>query len=523
MQCLIKMQQFSTKKYHLKTTVTSWLLVFLIAHGFVWTVVPLLVRYNLPLDAIEGSIWGQQLEWGYDKNPYLNGWLTALAVRLGGPSGWMIYLFSQISVLVCFLGVWHLAKAMLAPLHALAAVMMLEGMHYYHLHAIDFNDNTLELGLWSLSIYFFYRALSYSSRSAWIFTGLCCGLGLMAKYYTASLLAAMLLFVLLHKDSRKQLKTLGPYLGMSSFLIVILPHLFWLVPHDFITVKYVFARASSTPHWSNHLFFPLQFAWQQLEVFLPACLLLTSLYYFKKSPQLEASLPNFSWRNFNCLFLICVGLGPFLLTILLSFIMGIKLRAGWGMPLLSCWGILLLLIAPPRISEKRWRVFLFSIFSLMLILASAYTVSLIRSKDESSANFPGKEIAEHMSTLWHNTYAEPLAFVAGSRWVGGNIAFYSADHPAVFIEWDKKRAPWIALDQLNQKGAIFVWSITDHETMPKEIYKQFPRLSASQVLEFSWKRNVYHLKPIRIGMAILPPARARSLRGALFATRQPRL
>src|SRR5579872_3260097 len=111
--------------------VERWFYIFLAAHLLCWTLTPLLVRYNLPLDSIEGTIWGHQLEWGYDKNPYLNGWLTALATRLGGQSGWMIYLFSQLSVIACFFAMWQLAKKILPPVYALLSVLLLENIQYY--------------------------------------------------------------------------------------------------------------------------------------------------------------------------------------------------------------------------------------------------------------------------------------------------------------------------------------------------------------------------------------------------------
>src|SRR6187402_3532768 len=107
-----------------------WLCLFILAHLILWTVVPSLVRYNLPLDSIEGIMWGHQLEWGYDKNPFLNGWLSALSIQLGGPSGWMMYFFSQASVVVCFWAIWQLATRMLPSVYALLAVLLLEGIQY---------------------------------------------------------------------------------------------------------------------------------------------------------------------------------------------------------------------------------------------------------------------------------------------------------------------------------------------------------------------------------------------------------
>src|SRR5690349_17952813 len=120
-----------------------WLYIFIGLHLLLWTLVPALVRDNLPLDSIEGTIWGHQLEWGYDKNPFLNGWLTALATYLDGNKDWMVYLFSQLSVVACFWAVWQLGKKMLPATYAFIAVLILEGIQYFNFHAIDFNDNTL--------------------------------------------------------------------------------------------------------------------------------------------------------------------------------------------------------------------------------------------------------------------------------------------------------------------------------------------------------------------------------------------
>lgn len=481
-----------------------WLTVFLVLHLLAWTLTPALVRYNLPLDAIEGTIWGHQLEWGYDKNPFMNGWLTALAIYLDGQSGWMVYLFSQLSVIICLWTVWQLAKNMLPPLYALVSVLILEGVQYYNFHAIDFNDNTLELGLWGLTIYFFYKALRSPSAWVWMLTGLFAGLGMMAKYYTAALLAAMALFLFLHQDNRKQLATLSPYLGLMVMLAVMMPHTIWLFFHDFITITYVFQRGSSEPHWTNHFFFPAQFVWQQLQAFSPA-LILTGCLLLGKKPAL--SHERHSLTRFNKLFLLYVGMGPFLLTVLLSFCMGTKLRAGWGMPLLSLWGIMLIALVQPRLSKTKVLNFLVGIVVLLTTLITGYAVSLIHSSRTSSANFPGEDIANVITREWRDRYHTKLEYVAGSRWVGGNIGFYSTDHPAVFIEWDKTRAPWIDLADLQKKGGVFVWSITGKETVPPDIQQRFPQLQPAKIMEFAWQRNTRAFPPVKIGVAILPPSR----------------
>ena len=479
---------------------TRWALLFITAHLFCWTLLPILIRYNLPLDAIEGTLWGHQLEWGYDKNPFLNGWLTALAIHLDGRTGWMVYLFSQLSVAICFISIWQLAKHLLPPVLALASIMLLEGVQYYTFHAIDFNDNTLELGLWGLTIYFFYLALRNASKRAWIFTGVFAALGMMAKYYTAALLTAMVLFLFIYKNNRQQLKSLSPYLSLLIFLILLLPHVIWLFFHDFITVTYVFQRAASAPSWTNHFFFPAQFAWQQGQAFLPALLLFAFLFIGRKPFRIA---PPLAISTFDKQFLFFMGLGPFLLTVLLSLLLGIKLRAGWGMPLLSLWGVLLIAWVQPAVTKPKLIRFIIAVFTMMSLLLAGYALSLVYSSTPSSANFPGREIANKITQQWHDTYHTKLEYVAGSRWIGGNIEFYSPDQPAVFVEWDTRKAPWINLHDLQKKGAVFVWEMSNDESMPDSVKSLFAPLPAKELI-FYWHRNK-NIAPIKIGVAVLPP------------------
>lgn len=479
---------------------TTWLYLFLLAHLVLWTSVPFFVRFNLPLDSIEGTIWGHQLEWGYDKNPFLNGWLTAFAVYFSQPSGWAIYLFSQLSVVTAMWAVWQLAKKIVSPLYALLCVFLLETIQYYNLHAIDFNDNNLELSLWALTSYYFYTALQRNKIVAWILTGFFAGLGMLAKYYTAALLFSMFCFLFLDKRNRKFLTTFAPYAGLITFILLLLPHTIWLFQHDFITIDYVFKRTSSEPSWTNHFFFPAQFAWQQIQVFLPAVLFFSFLFIGKK-PRLVAQ----HLSSFNRHFLFYAGLGPFLFTILLAILCGIKLRAGWGMPLMSLWGIILFAYFPPRLTITKMYSFTFAIFIFMGMLLTGYSISLRNADTPTSANFPGNEIAEMITQKWRQTFHVPLSYTAGSRWIGGNIEFYSKDHPAVFIECDTKKAPWINLDDLRQKGGVFVWNITENEQIPETVMKQFPRLQSMQILKFAWHRNKNNLPPIQIAVAFLPP------------------
>lgn len=486
-----------------ETAISMIFWAFLWVHLIAWTALPFLVRYTLPMDSMEGYVWGQQLEWGYDKNPFMNGWLTALAVKLGGYSGWMIYLFSQISVALCFWAVWQLGKKILPPVYALLGVLVLEGVQYYNFHAIDFNDNTLELGLWALLILCFYNALrSASTRAAfwsWIGCGIFAGLSAMAKYYAVVLFVPMTFFLFMFKENYKCFKSPGFYLALLIFSLIVTPHLIWLFSHDFVTVSYAFDRVSSPPTPWNHLSYPWQFFCEQMEAFLPAIFLALFLLPGKKPLRLPQHLPL---ASFDKAFLIVVGLGPFLFTALLSLTLGFKLRAGWGEPLFSLCGLLMMAYLQPRITPARLYAFVGLLATLFTLALAGYALAFTQSKETSSANFPGTHLAQTLTATWHQNYHQPLSYVAGSRWLSGNLAFYSPDHPHVFINWNKRLSPWINEAELQHKGAIFIWE--KNEIIPTDLAKRFPRLGQVKILRMNWLRNK-NLPGIEVNVAYLPP------------------
>ena len=52
-----------------KKNISNLFYLFLIAHLFVWTLIPSITNNNLPLDTIEALAWGSNLDWGYNKHP----------------------------------------------------------------------------------------------------------------------------------------------------------------------------------------------------------------------------------------------------------------------------------------------------------------------------------------------------------------------------------------------------------------------------------------------------------------------
>jgi hypothetical protein len=234
------------------------------------------------------------------------------------------------------------------------------------------------------------------------------------------------------------------------------------------------------------------------------CVLLYRLLFWRRnsSPQ------TFELKEFDRKFLWYLGVGPFFLTVLLSAILGIKLRAGWGQPLLSLWGILLIAYFPRSINQRQFYYFIFGIVSFVLLAVSAYSYALIHSAEASSANFPGRNIARTITQQWHKTYHQPLNYVIGERWLAGNVAFFSADHPAVYIEGNVGLSPWINEKTLQKSGAVIIWAVDDIKAAALvSSLAHFKNISVTHFLQFPRLLNP-HLMPINIEYAFIAPTPA---------------
>ena len=454
-------------------------LYFLVAlQILVWTILPTVLRHSLPMDAVEGYVWGQMWQFGYDRNPWLNAWLTALAIKIGG--SWLVYLFSQLSVAACFIAVWQLGKKILNLKYALIAVLLLVGIQYYNLASVDFNDNVLEIGLWMLTTLYFYSACKEHKTSAWLLTGLFAGLAMMAKYYTLVLLLSMLMFLLANKSARKNLFNASTYLGCLIFLIIILPHAWWLSNHNFATINYALIRISDNLQNSIAHFALVQL----LALILPTLLFLWLLIGDKSQPKSA----KIALSSFDKMFLLIMALGPYLLTLTLALFFNMTLHALWGTPLLSLWPLTIVAFTQPQFNAQQFRRFLIAVAIVFSAFAIGYSYAILSCGYGSSANYPAYEIAHYIEQQWYQNHQSKIINVVGDRYTAGNFAYFAKDHPKVIIVDDAH--PDIPK---TSEATIFIWRAEQPLKLPKN-------LELITTKDFHWKRNHDKL-PCTIGFA----------------------
>ncbi len=471
----------------------------LVLHAALWTLVPSLVNPNLPLDAVETLAWGHAWQWGYDKHPPLSPWLAELAFTAAPGQGWPLYLLSALCVTLAFWAVWHLAREFLAPVPAMIAMLLLEGIYYHNFTSPEFNANVVLLPLWGLSVLCFWRALTRGGWVFWALFGVFGALGLLGKYFTGFLILPLGLFLLLDRDSRAVWRTPGPYLAMGVALAVLSPHLIWMWGHDFQTLAYAVARsaARSESMLVRHLGYPAKFLLAQGMALAPMLLLVAAL----GRPSWPALGLNRERR-----FLIAAGIAPLVLVVLASAVFGLRLRSMWGTPLFLFAGLLaVVFFLAPKLNRRRFAVVWCSLFLLAPALYGALALAqpYITGKGKR-VHFPGRALAQEAEAAWSARFAGPLPIVIGSEWLAGNVGAYAPSRPQVYIAGDPARAPWVSDSQVRERGAAAVW---DMDNPPSGLADRFSCLESQPPLELSWDTGA-ELPPVRLGLALIAPAAA---------------
>jgi hypothetical protein len=490
----------------------STLAVVLSLHLVVWTLLPILVCPNLQIDLAEGLALGKEWQLGYWKHPPLPWWIDDLAYRLSGDVR-VVYVLGPLSAVIAMYVVWRFAREVVPPTTALIAVLVLEGTHFYNFSVPKFAHDHLVLFLWPATGWLFYRALAHGRQRDWVLSGVLLALCFWSKYTAFAFAATLGLFLLVDVEARKRWRTPGPYLMGVAFLIVLAPHLWWLIDTSFQPFRYVEARAVVATHWYQYLTFPLQWTAGQVLALLPTIgLLAIVLWQPGKAMQPASGEAALARRTVTVL-----ALGPFAITTLVALPLGRLPITMWGFPLWSLAPLALLMWFSPQ--PRRFAVFARAFLVVFVgwpIIYGAVELFEPFVRDRPKATqFPGKLLAETITRQWREKTGTALRYVGGAEEVGtgpgefaaNTIAVYSPDHPHVIVHGNPALSPWIDLADVERHGAVFVWEPRPGDSsLPDNIRATFPRAELQPPLALP-RQTLRPVTPAVVHYAFVAPLR----------------
>lgn len=490
--------------------------IFVALHVLVWTLLPVLLTYNLPLDTIEALSWGREWAAGYAKHPPMSGWLAELF--RWGTLDWPLFLLPQLAIGIAFWAVWELLRDVLSPRAALVAAMALEGVHYYNLSSLEFNANVVQYPFWGLAALAFWRAVRRTEGAGlgwWALLGVACGCGLLGKYSFLLLPASMVLALIAVPALRSQWRGVGPWLALAIAAAIFAPHVVWAHAHDYPTLRYATGRGGSAvanPVLSR-LGVLLSFSVAQVAALAPMLLLLWAANGRPGAATADGERPS-RLTNRDGWMLLTMGGGPFAVY-LIAGVMGVRLHDMWGSPVLLVTGPAIAMAWGLQVRHPKRFARVFGVWALILVtLYGALAVGgpLLRG-NLSRIHYPGRELAAAVSQGWQQArgVGVPVPIVAGDMWAAGNVAAYlppqAGGRPSVYIQLDPVAAQWLDDAKTRARGGVFVWEPAPGRPLdapPPDWLARFPTLQEQPPLTLDVRRFGRDFT-VRAGWAILPP------------------
>ena len=417
-----------------KKNISNLFYLFLIAHLFVWTLIPSITNNNLPLDTIEALAWGSNLDWGYNKHPPVSAFFVEFFYFFFGSNDIAYYFLSQIFVISAFYIVWIFSNEFFQnKTLSFFSVLILEGIYFYNFTTPEFNVNVCQLPFWALTVYLSWKLYMKKDTNTviLILLGVTAAIGFLTKYLFAYLLLSVVMIFAYEFFITKTRKIdFKHYLPIEIFFVLLVPHLIWLFQNDFVTIKYAFNRAGLVDYsFLNHLKFPIIFLIKQIGILIPFFIL---CYFIIKKIKIR-----FDIKDKKKYFILLINFLPIVLMFATSVVSGSKIRTMWMTPFYLFFGVLILSMFDIKDDEQTFKEF-FKPF-LILFLLSPITYGLVSLISENKrTDYKGKVEANKVLQVWQKDFTESINVVLGDEWHAGNISYHMEGRPVWLGEINQK-------------------------------------------------------------------------------------
>lgn len=437
------------------------LLWFALAMAGLWVLVPALINPGQVGDHFEQFTWAHSMEWGYHKHPPLPTWLLAITLQLLGATPYATYGVAAVMLAGTALFTWLLARALLGPRLASLAIV-LWGLHWaFSWKGQMLNHNSVMMCCIAAAA---WLALQASKRAAgwgwWLALGVVGGLAMLSKYQSAVPLVGLIIALWRAGHLRERHKLLGLLMAVVIALLVFAPHAWWVVNHEFVTLKY----ASSTVQQLDLLGRVrklLSFGALQLRMLLWPLLCIGALALWMRKTPPAAAEQAVSERERQAWMLGLLG-WPLVVLAVLCLAQGVRLQDHWGFQAMQFVSLWLAWQLRRFGSQAATRLLLLALVTHTLALAtysrSVWDSRSLTKRERPDQFYPAQALADAVLRSWQQATACPLRYVVGPTYEAGMVSVYSGQNPVVFEMGSPQRSPWVDRADLGRAGAVHLYS-----------------------------------------------------------------
>jgi hypothetical protein len=426
----------------------------------VWAAVGVAVSPGQWTDNFEQFIWAHSVQWGYYKHPPLPTWLLAAAIELFRPSVESARALAVLCALGTGVFTYLVARELFDPSTAALTVLFWGLQPPFAQRADLFNHNTVLMLTISAVVWCVLRALRAANASPWwLAVGCLTGLSLLAKYQAIVPLVGVLLALRLSGDLRSPTVRRGTVVAAAVAIAVVAPHVAWVVRHHLSTLAYATQQGQPLA-WLDTLASVVSFVAQQLRFFAPALVLAILVRCTSRPPNPNPGVHSVSLARRQRAWLVGLIAFPFLATLLVPAVLGLRLQNHWGYQALQFAGLFFAWHLRRYVNDAKatWLVLLLAVHSvaLGLVLESATRGPLLASSARQDSRYPAQQLADAVRRDWQDDTSCPLAFVVGPPLEAGSVSVYNGGTAAVLEDGDFAKSPWISPADVERLGAVYV-------------------------------------------------------------------
>jgi hypothetical protein len=433
----------------------------LLAYIAVWTFYGIFAKAGQPVspDTAELVAWSREPAFGYPKHPPLPTWVVWAWFRLFPLDNWPFYLLAMTSAALGLWTAWRLfalsrsreAHPWRCPPHSHPL------LQFPCIEIGSQHGAAAALGDRHLLLHPFLRDQAPAlgrARRRWRRGG-------HARQVLVDLSAGGVGIAALVDPRRgAYFRSGAPWVTVAIGALLLLPHLAWLVAHDFAPFGYAMAAHETTTAivaasvvgylagGAGYVALPVLLVLGERALAKLAIARATAVEQTNGRPEDDAG------RRFAAVAFWV----PLLLPALVALAAGVELNSIWTA---SAWTLLpVVLLSSPRSFVSRpafLAIVALSVLLPLLMAAAAPVVGLMQQRAGLPLNAAhSRLLAQYMAQEWRAATDRPMRLVGGDVDLAPMTAFYLPDRPSTFPVAEPHFAPWVDTARIRREGISLV-------------------------------------------------------------------
>lgn len=381
---------------------------------------------DLHPDVLETWSIGREFAWGNPKHPPLMGWMARGWTTVFPLTDWSFYLLAMVNSAIALWAVDLTSRRFVSGDKRAIILLLLLLLPAYQFHAQRFNANTALLATWPLAIYCFLRSFETRKFSWAVAAGATAALAMLGKYYSVFLIAGFAFAAIAHPQRRAYFTSFAPWVSALAGLVVLGPHIWWLVTTGYAPFEYALIA---------HGGLPLGLALKEASMFVLGVGAYLALPLFAWLLMIRSNLKTFASDlkrlDPGLMLLISIFAVTVFVPPIVSIAMGADLPPLWNLQVLFIVVVVAVAAASFVVDRFDSVNLAASVLAFFLVLVAAAPFhALYRNTHafDMNRNFLSAA-AQEMTRRWHEATDEPFVAISGEDNLAFATAFYSPDHP----------------------------------------------------------------------------------------------